>query len=185
MKQSKSIAAIGLAVGVFISLSAGANQHPVHISDIPAKIRTQLNEKYPGWHVYVADPARLKECDQSDPRAGSVIVGDFNGDGAQDYAVLVKYGRAAIPVAFIRNGANYTRYQLYPADPYRPTGVDLLFSIPSGEFEHVLRPHPGGGVEYAGQVHLKSDGIEVTSCGAGTSIYFIRNGAVMEFSNSD
>ncbi len=52
---------------------------------IPEAVIEQLNAAYPGWQFHQPDPMYGKHTDVCDP---NTILGDFNGDGRPDYAIL-------------------------------------------------------------------------------------------------
>jgi hypothetical protein len=63
---------------------------------LPRAARPLLDAKYPGWRVApVIQPVReelLVRAPGADP---NIIAGDFNGDGREDYVVLLQYERTA------------------------------------------------------------------------------------------
>ena len=187
----KSTARAALAV-VFVGASIASTQAVAEYvaadpSNLPATIRAQLDQRYRGWRLYdlSAQPDSLRVCGTVNSAAGSIVVGDFNGDKAQDYAVLIQYGRTTVPILFVKTKAGFRPYELIPPDQHRPSGADLLFTVHGGESEHVLRPYRGGGFEDGGERHLKSDGVEVSGCGSWATTFFIRKGKIDALVNGD
>ncbi|CAN5332507.1 hypothetical protein BH20ACI2_BH20ACI2_16890 [soil metagenome] len=64
--------------------------------EIPSDIKTTLDKKFPGWKFAEVDEyvrSFLRERVSANARP-EMIMGDFDGNGKADYAVLIKHGKA-------------------------------------------------------------------------------------------
>ena len=62
--------------------------------EIPSHIKTMLDKKFPGWKFAEVDEyvrSFLRERVSTNARP-EMIMGDFDGNGKADYAVLIKHG---------------------------------------------------------------------------------------------
>jgi hypothetical protein len=111
---------LGAALGIVGSLGTQASQA------LPGPVRSALDQMHPGWrvgavgqHVRAAVGARLGPTP-------NIIVGDFDGNGHADVAVLIEYpnvepGKAFTHVieviAFLNTARGYGLIGLMPGSP--------------------------------------------------------------------
>ena len=95
-------------------LSACGSRGPVAVPGapdvmIPAPVAEQLNRRWSGWQIVPAAPADAAACQSrfSEP-SGTVVTGDWNGDGTTDLAfqIATSDGRRVI-AAFERLDGEY------------------------------------------------------------------------------
>ena len=87
------------------------------VSSVPAGVRSALDRMHPGWRIAeVSRAVRAAVADRLGP-VPNVILGDFDGNGRQDVAVLIEYRNVAEPekafthyaeiIAFLDTGRGY------------------------------------------------------------------------------
>lgn len=124
---------------------AAAGQNP---SLLPSDIRRAIDEAHPGWRLAGVLPEIQSEILERTPTwPANLILGDYDGNGQTDVAVLVEYADAAIPggravqlLAFLGEGQTFSRFVLEKAAPHD-----------ARQFLHLIRERPEGdaiGVEY-------------------------------------
>jgi hypothetical protein len=92
--------------------------HPVakqlpQTSHLPGIIKVLLDAKYPGWRLADVSEENLGICfDKKSPFQPSLVWGDFDGDGKQDYAIRITQGKDNIAIAFLQQGADFKDYVL-------------------------------------------------------------------------
>ncbi len=101
MKQSRILFLLILFVLLFVEVEQTA-----FAQTLPAKVRTYLTENYSGWK----QTAVASGCYASFKK--SVIVGDFDKNGKNDYVVKFVQGRTGFFLAFLSSGSNYKPYLL-------------------------------------------------------------------------
>ncbi len=91
---------------------------------LPQAIRSTLDRRLPGWKfAEVMDDIRHFLREHVSPNAQpELIIGDFDGDGQQDYALLVAHGKEVRLLAFLNRGAKYKLYELGEPGEYLTLG---------------------------------------------------------------
>jgi hypothetical protein len=136
---------------------------------LPEAIRLELNHQYPGWQLYDLDamqPGERKFC-SIPPGSGSVVHGDFNGDGRADYAVLISWKRRGALVGFVTRRATFVSFAISEGDSgaylsITPRGTSY---VTTGEGAHAPRP-----------VVLKHDAVVAYRCEADATQFIFKNG---------
>ena len=104
-------------------------------SPLPAAVRSSLDRMHPGWRIAaVADRVREFVGARLGP-SPNVIVGDFDGNGRADVAVLVEYPNADEPdkafthyveiIAFLNDGDGYESVRVDNRSP----GPDPIYFL--------------------------------------------------------
>ena len=151
---------------VLILLAVAAARPAIAASELPAAVAKQIAKDYPGARILRrSNLSRL--CEAVPDEAGGIMSADFDGDGNDDYAVLVNLGRSkekpepgetlfdvALVAFMAAKGGGYRRIEL---DRYE--GFTLAFWLreePEGELldeqrrETVTIPNAGIYVDYCG-----------------------------------
>jgi len=71
--------------------------------ELPDKAKALLDEEYPGWEFSSGDPSCRRETTLSD---------DFDGDGKDDYAVMLRMKRSVSIVVLLADGEGYKSREL-------------------------------------------------------------------------
>jgi len=118
MKTKLTITLMLFCIGLF-SINAMAVELPVECQKI-------LDSKFSGWKS--AEPIEgVLEYFKTEKitNAPNLTMGDWNGDGKQDYAALIEYGSETVDgnkmptfltIAFIKNAKGYSHYKLEGGD---------------------------------------------------------------------
>jgi hypothetical protein len=135
---------------------------------VPAAIRHQLSERYPGWHF----AGLTTESGPTMLSGGSPawISGDFDGDARTDYAlqVVVRENQDSLQrvIAFLARGRDYKATTL---DSFPASGMAYLVRAARGEKRVDLDADPNG----EQHLRLEHDGIDIVfgEVAASTCIY--------------
>ena len=96
MNLCASVACIRMAVAAIAAAAISVAAQPGRFLVLPREARPLLDARYPGWRVApVIQPVReelLVRAPGADP---NIIAGDFDGNGEEDYIILLQYERAA------------------------------------------------------------------------------------------
>jgi hypothetical protein len=66
--------------------------------ELPDKVKALLDDEYPGWELSSGDPSCRRETTLTD---------DFDGDGKEDYAVMLRLKRSVSLVVLLADGEGY------------------------------------------------------------------------------
>ena len=107
----------------------------------PDAVRTDLDSTCKGWQLAPVLPEITQEIRTRTPAwPPNLLLGDFNGDGQVDVAVLIECDGSSQLIAFLSTGSRFSKHVLEPPQPYDPR-----------EFLHLIRKeyeHDAIGVEY-------------------------------------
>ena len=112
---------------------------------IPEELRNAMNHAYPGWQEVVTTKY-MKEFLQEKDESVVCIHGDWDGDGARDYAVQFLNPQGTVRpqqvVAAIRRGRGFV---LVPLDSFPPDSMYFLAKEKRGTEVVDLSADPEGG----------------------------------------
>lgn len=109
---------------VTISLCIFSNIAFAQNSQLPENCRTILDKNFRGWKLakVSGDIQKFLRENNSKNNSGNFLVGDWNGDGKSDYAVLINHGYEVlndgtklpgkVSVAFVSRGKNFKHFVL-------------------------------------------------------------------------
>lgn len=80
----------------------------VSAQTLPVKVKSYLENTYPGWKQ--STMARDAGC--FDAFRKLIVVGDFDGNGSDDYATRITHKRKGYFMAFLEQNGNYKPYIL-------------------------------------------------------------------------
>lgn len=83
------------------------------LSPVPPAVRASLDKEYRGRRL-VQVSQEVKACFARE-RVGfspNLLVGDFNGDGKKDYALLREHRHRLVVLVFVNSGRSFTRHTL-------------------------------------------------------------------------
>jgi hypothetical protein len=145
---------------LFVLLLAGYSQ-PTSAQTLPEKARTFLDQKYPGWKLYLETPS----CKTQAVKIQAVVSGDFDGNKKTDYAVY--FQREGIPrsVAFLSDGKEYKAIDV-PRMPNSAWG-QMLTVTPKGLSYAALESSEEGQPKLVRDQKLKTDTLTLERCGRG------------------
>ena len=132
-----------ILLGLVVAVTAAAQDIA-----LPAAVRRQIDAVHAGWKLAAVMPEVESEIRERTPSwPPNLIMGDFDGNKQTDVAVLVEYPAPALPggravqlLAFLGNGAAFTRFVLEPPAP-----------LDARQFLHLIRERGAAdaiGVEY-------------------------------------
>jgi hypothetical protein len=94
--------------------------------ELPAECKKILDSKFSGWKLAKpSDEVAAYYAKEKITNAPNLTMGDWNGDGKQDYAVLIEYGGKKAEnklikdiwiIAFIKTANGYNQYKLEGGD---------------------------------------------------------------------
>jgi len=181
-------AAVITAVGCACSQSraTGECKHAKLISDeqkqvslfLPESAQTLIRQTFPDLHV----PGKLdmKDLWVTDTEPGSLpyfVRGDFNGDGREDFA-LVLAGEKQFWIAIFQGRADCTYTVGYRTGPYGDTPLQSVFLqvIPKGEEKAFQSIGPDGKTVESLRYKFPFDALEWTMVGGGVALVHWENG---------
>lgn len=164
---------VGYLLPVLTLLAATVARPAVAGAELPAAVAEQIAKAYPGARILRrGDLSPL--CTAVPDEPGGVMSADFNGDGNDDFAVLVNLGRSkekaepgvtlfdvALAAFMAEKGGGFRRIELD-----RFEGFSLAFWLreePEGEI-----PDP----ETRETVTIRNPGVYVDYCGGGAVHYW-------------
>jgi hypothetical protein len=137
-------------------------------------VSAYLNKNYPGWKFSVA----AKYCTGDFQR--SRVTGDFDGDGAADYAVKISTVRKGYIIAFVSHG-NEFRAHVLESGPLSEMRQQGLAFAPKGErYGEIINED----LDRADRT-LASDAPVGGTCGASSYMYVYSNGSFRRAFTSD
>lgn len=129
---------------------------------LPVKVKSQLNADYSGWKSYAGSSI----C-----KSRSVVSGNFNGDGKNDYAVMLKKGSSVYVVAFLSRSVNYKAH--------------VLESGSAADLGDIFLSVGKKGERYSEKQRLLYDAPEGGTCEASSYYWIYKNGAFEQVFTSD
>lgn len=140
--------------------------HVTSAQSLPAKVKSYLDKTYTGWKQSVM--ASDAEC--SDEFKKQVVVGDFDGNGKDDYATRITHKRKGYFMAFIEQKGNYKASILLSL-----SATDIkhygLSSSDKGDEYSIGDPYDGGTTGL-----LPNDAPVIGPCGSHAAPYIYRKG---------
>jgi hypothetical protein len=103
MTKSRFVFRFGLSVLLLAGYS-----HATTAQILPDKVTSLLDQKYPGWKLYLETPS----CKTQAVKIQAVVAGDFDGNKKTDYAVYFQRKGAPSCVAFLSDGEEYKAVNL-------------------------------------------------------------------------
>lgn len=109
---------------IILSLFILSNISFAQKRQLPASCRNILDKNFRGWQMAEVSSEIQKFLRQNNSRnnSGNFLVGDWNGDGKQDYAVLIRHGFETlndgtklprnVSVAFVSGGKDFKYFVL-------------------------------------------------------------------------
>lgn len=94
-----------VAIFMFFTLAAAIT---TNAQTLPEKVKSYLDKNRAGWKP--SSVAIAAECDAS--FRSPVIVGDFDGNGKQDYAARITVGNVGFFIAFLEQKGDYKEHIL-------------------------------------------------------------------------
>jgi hypothetical protein len=92
----------------FLSLLFLVASQVASAQSLPAKVKSYLDKTYAGWKQSVM----ASDADCYDDFKKSVVVGDFDGNGKDDYATRITHKRKGYSMAFLEQKGNYKAHIL-------------------------------------------------------------------------
>ena len=127
--------------------------------ELPDKAKALLDEEYPGWEFSSGDPSCRRETTLSD---------DFDGDGKDDYAVMLRIKRSVSIVVLLADGEGYKSREL----KRRLGGNEFVTVAPKGEvYSDISRVLDS--MESVRERKLKLATLVIQPCGGGEKHYLI------------
>lgn len=80
---------------------------------VPPALRAMLDREYKGWHLAeVSQEVKAYFARERVTFSPNLLVGDFNGDGKRDYALLIEHHSRLVVLVFVNRGRSCTRHVL-------------------------------------------------------------------------
>jgi hypothetical protein len=133
---------------------------------IPLTIRNYLNKTYPGWRL----SAKTTGCNKSFERA--VVVGDFDGDSAQDYVVKIITDQTGYIIAFLKRGNDYKAVILESGSQQQIRNQGLSVARTGTKFPEIVNENLGRVTR-----RLQHDAPIGGTCESSTYFYIWRSGS--------
>lgn len=118
LRAAVALLAVALAMGRPI------DSHP---KSVPAAVRSALDRLHPGWRIAGVSTEVRQEVGRELGETANVIIGDFDGNGRPDVAMLVEYRNTDQPqkafthyveaLAFLNTGRGFIRFELRDRSP--------------------------------------------------------------------
>lgn len=148
------------------------DQQAESLRRLPVEVKTYLDKKYPSWK-FVPVPAAAVVCRDAETKLHpSLVSGDFNGDGAPDFAVQIVHGGRVHAFEFLSRGKSF--------------GVNPLFERKqtSGDMSSALVLERKGQKTEVGTIE-KVDTLKVNDCESIPMRFVYRSGRVKNESPRD
>lgn len=122
-----------LLVALVIAPGLVCNSFAQESALIPAGVKSILDQMHPGWKLAQISDENRQICFKKDSKFRPTLIwGDFDGDGKQDYAVIVDYGKKSSVMAFLARGTGYKAFELFTPSRSNERAPDLLEVLPKG-----------------------------------------------------
>jgi hypothetical protein len=152
---------------------------------VPLAIRSLLDKEYPGWFLPEVTAEDRRICRQPNANiAPGFVWGDFDGDGARDYAISIQQKDKRYTLIFLARGSKFAQYAVMPS------GWNILGVQRKGVMLPRLSPEEVGGdstgyLEGQGSVTLNADALIGIHCESSAVAYVYMNGDFRHFYISD
>lgn len=164
-------------------LEIRAGEYVVHLPTPMARI---LNDSFPGF-APISRTAYDKEFlaaieSKSEPRLLSIVLGDFNGDSKQDVAMLGHSENRELTVMVLAATAGQGQSRLFVVS----RGGDAAKGEP-GYYLNLVRPQRirANAELESDELVLRTDAVQVVVPEKASSIFFLDNGVIREYTTSD
>jgi hypothetical protein len=100
---------------------------------IPKGVKSVLDQMHPGWKLAEISAENRNLCFKKNSKYEPTLIwGDFDGNGKQDYAAIITYGNKWAVIAFLARGTGYQAFELLtPSQSYK-RAPDILDVFPKG-----------------------------------------------------
>jgi hypothetical protein len=127
--------------------------------ELPDKAKALLDGKYPGWELSPGDPSCRRE---------TTLSGDFDGDGKEDYAVMLRIKRSVSLVVLLADGEGYKSREVKRG----LLGNEFVTVAPKGEvYKDIVRALDK--MESVRERKLELATLVIQKCGGGEKHYLI------------
>lgn len=155
---------------VVCALVACSTAHAASLS-LPASCQSSLNRTFPGWH-YAPVSEEVRQLSQEQHFNPAVAMGDYDGDGRRDWAVLLEHEGARKVVACLTKSTG-PRLRVIE-EPYCD---DLIFTKRA---KSRLYNHETDRIEI-----IKNDGIGTSCFEQAGATYVFERGTIRRIIDSD
>jgi len=141
---------------------------------IPKGVKSKLDQMHPGWKLAEMSDEDRKTCfNKNSKYEPTLIWGDFDGDGKQDYAAIITYGNSWAVIALLARGTGYQAFELFAPSQSYNRAPDVLDVVPKGG-QWGITAHK-----------LQHESIAMEYCEASSVISYYENGAFHRFATED
>jgi len=175
---------------ILVALIAQSSYALAQQSLIPGPLLTAINRLSPTASLLQTNEIDLRECDAPTSTPG-LVKADFNGDGLEDAAVLLKvlvFPQLKGPPGEQYREANFL-FVVFLNDGkggYRALMQDKYYNhIPSMMYMEPIRPTKIRNIETGKDVVLRNPGVMLIFCGKSAAAYSVTGNKVSEIPISD
>ena len=180
---------VALYLLLVVPLLASAQNQTV-APEISPSLRTTIERLWPAARVLEANEIDMREC-ESVPKTPGLVIADFNGDGLEDAAMILKTHVAK--KSWVSEGQTYRNAKLLFAIFLNdgkggylvPTKDRYDNLIPAMMFIDVIPPRNVRDINSGKDVSLQAPGVMLTFCGKSAAAYRVTGSTVKEIPLSD
>jgi len=163
-----------IMIVVSLVLGLGSNAWTLQKTSIPDGVKLVLDHLHPGWKLAEISDEDRQICFKNESKYEPTLIwGDFDGDGKQDYAAIIKYGTKTAVIAFLARGTGYQPFEVFVTSQRIKRPPDLLHVFPKGA--------------QLGGTHRKAlhESITAEYCESSTIVYFYEAGTFHQVITED